>query len=160
MTWDSVTLDHVRAVIRESRLDKAVDAQFEGMLESRFGMYHRSIVAEIRARISESHEVDANPMVVPPEFVMLAALRIAQVLLGRPGQVQVEGQDAYALHPGQKSELDRLEKRLDAVADGAKCTATDNPSTSGEASSGAPSPRVTAPTLNWGRDSQSGIGAY
>jgi hypothetical protein len=160
MTWDSVTLDHVRAVIRESRLDKAVDPQFDGQLESRFGMYHRSIIAEIRARISESHDVDANPLLVPPEFVMLAALRIAQILLGRPGQVQVDGQDAYALHPGQKAELDRLEKRLDAVADGGKCTATDNPSTSNEASSGAPSPVVIAPTLNWGRDSQAGIGAY
>lgn len=160
MTWDSVTLDHVRAVILESRLDKAIDAEFEGQLESRFGMYHRSIVAEIRARISESHVVDANPMLVPPEFVMLAALRIAQILLGRRGQTAADGQDPYALHSGQKSELDRLEKRLDAVADGAKVTATDNPSTTTEASSGAPSPSVTAPTLYWDRDSQSGIGAY
>lgn len=161
MTWAPVTLETVRDIILDARINKAIDASFEAQVSNRFESIKRGVVAEIRARISESHTLDANQSLLPPEFVMLAALRIAQVLLGRPGNtVNREEADPYALHSGQKAELDRLEKRLDAVSQGAKVTATDNPETSETSSSGSPEPSITSPTPNWDRDSQSGIGAY
>ena len=160
MSWQPVTLDHVRALVQQARIDRAADADGDGQMEVYFRLYHDGTVAAIRARLSESHTLDANPTLLPPEFVMLAALRIAAILLGRPGPTGSDQVNPYSLTVEQNSELKRLEAQLEGAAAGKPITTTDAPAATDATTDASPAPSVTAPTRYWSRDSQDGIGAY
>jgi len=143
--WSPITLDHVRAVVQQARIDRAADADGDGQLELYFRLYHDGTVAAIRSRIATSHDLDADPTKLPPEFILLAALRIANILVGRPGAGPTDGVDPYKLSAGQLDELKRLEAQ---------------PENSPAATTGEPSPVILEPTRYWDRNSQDGIGAY
>jgi len=158
--WSPVTLDHVRAVVSIARVDRSADADGDGQLEVYFRLYHMSVVADIRSRLAQAHQLDSDPATVPPEFVLLAAMRIAAVFLGRPGPMATDGTSPYSLTPEQSAEIKRLETRLDAAANGGAITAPALVETEASTTGGSPGPSISEPTRYWGRDSQDGIGAY
>lgn len=128
MPWPRCTLDNVRAVIRQARMDTAMDADGEGQTQEFYDLFHVTIASGIRARIADgNHALDADPLSVPPEFVLLVALQIAAMVLSRPGVDGGETSGVFTLTNEQRDMIKRLETRLDQVSEGKRITATDNP---------------------------------
>lgn len=160
MPWKPVTLDTVRTVVNHSRVDRALDSNGPGELVEHFNAYHLGTVAAIRAKIANSHAVDEDERLIPPEFIMLAALRIAAILLGRPGLPGNDQQNVFGLSQGQLDELKRLEEQLQAVSEGDAVTKPENPEEDPTASSGQERPNITEKTRVWSKCDQDGMGAY
>lgn len=107
-----------------------MDADGEGQAVVYFGIYHQPIAALVRAKVAEGQvALDVDPLKVPPEFVLLVGLRIAGLILSRPGTNGSETDGVFMLTQEQRDIMKKLEDQLDAVAKGAAVTATDNPET-------------------------------
>lgn len=130
MPWPVCSLETVRALVRQSRMDTAMDADGDGQMTVYFGIYHAGVTAGIRSKVSQGgHTLDANALSVPPEFDLLVGLRIAALMLGRPGSTDAGSDGALTLTREQRDLVKQLELQLEGVAGGKAVTATDNPET-------------------------------
>lgn len=121
----------VKALINQSRIDRNMDTNGEGHAVVFFDLYHRPNAALVRAKVAEGqYALDADPLKVPPEFVLLVGLKIAGLILSRPGTNGAETDGVFQLSQAQRDMMKQMEDQLTAVSKGAAVTTTDNPETS------------------------------
>lgn len=128
MPWTTASLELVTAMIDSARIDGAVSGDAISDAPNYFNLFHPSIAANIRARIRQGgHPLDLDPMKVPPEFQILVALKIAALILSRPGLAGTGDSAVFTLSREQRDIVTQCEELLDRVSKGEAVTATDNP---------------------------------
>lgn len=128
MTWTTASLEMVNALIDQSRVDTAVSGDAASNAPAYFAIYHPGIAAQIRSQIRQGgHALDANPLAVPPEFQLLVGLRIAALILSRPGIGSAGESAVFTLSREQRDLMKQMEDQLKLVSEGKAVTATDNP---------------------------------
>lgn len=119
MAWLPVTLSDLEGWIQPDRLRTAFAARGPGEQGGAFNVIAAGVVARIRSKVAQHHDLDSDSSTVPPELHELACLTVASHVLARLGMTSTDAAGGvFTLTNEQRTRLKALEADLELVAKG------------------------------------------